>query len=344
VASALRGEWNPLAKRLAELAEECWRRGQVLPSLAMKKLFEKPGEAYHEWNSSLPGYEKPHSVIGKPFGSAEELEQAYDRVVAERERLRSEMIARQEEMDWLVYSAYGLLPEDHPAVGFVPSPAKAGEGKGEGLPEPLARDDRPYRLWQKAEGDFARAISLIPTDQSDSRKRLWRERLTAIRDSEHIRRIEQPVYKRRWDEQWKVKNRWESGEVAYRQELSDAFGWWLLEKAEWLLEHKTKDHTEFLSSLAELLWRDARIRAAVDVVAPPSVGVPAFTGLLKAVVDTETVPYGIPFAKPWDELEKRHAKSDLNKARKLRGKLNVPRERFHLVDRGVYRWAGLLFK
>lgn len=29
-----------------------------------------------------------------------------------------------------------------------------------------------------------------------------------IRDNEHIRRIEQPVYKRRWDEQWKVSNRW----------------------------------------------------------------------------------------------------------------------------------------
>jgi hypothetical protein len=34
------------------------------------------GEAYHEWNSSLPGYEQPRPFIGKPFGSAEELKQA----------------------------------------------------------------------------------------------------------------------------------------------------------------------------------------------------------------------------------------------------------------------------
>jgi hypothetical protein len=63
VAQALKGEWNPLAKRLSELAQACWERGQKLPSLAMKKLFEKSGEAYHEWNSSLPGYEQPHPVI-----------------------------------------------------------------------------------------------------------------------------------------------------------------------------------------------------------------------------------------------------------------------------------------
>jgi hypothetical protein len=245
-------------------------------------------------------------------------------------------------MDWLVYSAYGLLPEDHPAVGFVPSPLK-GEGKGEGAPEPLAREDRPYRLWQRAEGDFAQAIRLIPTNLSDRSKRLWRERLAAIRDNEHIRRIEQPVYKRRWDEQWKVKNRWECGPVAYEQELADAFEWWLAEKAEWFLEHKTPNHTVFLSEWAELLRRDKRIQAAVEVVAPSSAGIAGFTGLLKSVVEAESVPEGIPFAKPWDELEKKKLEG-LAKARKIRGKLNVPRERFHLVSKGVYKWAGLLFK
>jgi hypothetical protein len=56
------------------------------------------------------------------------------------------------------------------------------------------------------------------------------------------------------------------------------------------------------------------------------------------------VPEGIPFAVPWEKLVKRHAKADLNKARRIRGKLNVPRERFHLASKGVYKWAGLLFK
>jgi len=69
---------------------------------------------------------------------------------------------------------------------------------------------------------------------------LWEARLTAIRDNEHVRRIEQPVYRRRWDEQWKVSNRWMAGRVAYAQEFVDAFRWWLAEKAEWHLEHKAR--------------------------------------------------------------------------------------------------------
>jgi hypothetical protein len=297
----------------------------------MKKLFEKPGEAYHEWNSSLPGHEKPHSVVGKPFGSSEELKQAYDRVVVERERLRSEMIALQEEMDWLVYAAYGLLPEDHPAVQ-VPA-----------TPEPLAKDARPYRLWQAANGDLASAISLIPSDWSDQSKRLWRERLAAIRDNEHIQRIEQPVYKRRWDEQWKVKNRWECGTVAYEQEMADAFDWWLLEKAEWYLEHKKGGGPAELSAWALGLWRDARVQAAVEMVHPSLAGSEGFMRLLKEKVEEETVSEGIPFAEPWEKLEKKGLEG-LPKTRKIRGKLNVPRERFHLVSKGVYKWAGLLFK
>jgi hypothetical protein len=55
------------------------------------------------------------------------------------------------------------------------------------------------------------------------------------------------------------------------------------------------------------------------------------------------VPEGIPFAEPWDEFEKAGSEA-LRKASKIRGKLNVPRERFHLVSKGVYKWAGVLFK
>jgi hypothetical protein len=189
---------------------------------------------------------------------------------------------------------------------------------------------------------------------SEARRLLWRARLEAIRDNEHIRRIEQPVYKRRWDEQWKVKNRWECGPAAYDAELRDAFEWWLREKAEWWLEHRTDDQQASLHNWAKVLWQDERVQAAVAVVIgelpaeTTDLGIPevvpqAFERLLKEVVDEETVPAGIPFAKPWDELEKKKL-DGLNKARKVRGKLNVPRERFHLVGKNVYSWAGKLFR
>ena len=80
-----------------------------LPSLALRKLFEKSGEAYHPWNAALPGHVAPHAKLGAPFTTTAELRDAFARAVSLREQLRAEMIALQEEMDWLVYAAYGLL-------------------------------------------------------------------------------------------------------------------------------------------------------------------------------------------------------------------------------------------
>jgi hypothetical protein len=77
---------------------------------------EEPGEAYHQWNSSLPGYVQPNAELGRPFESADLLRDRFRKAWETRERLRGEMIALQEEMDWLVYAAYGRLPEDHAAV------------------------------------------------------------------------------------------------------------------------------------------------------------------------------------------------------------------------------------
>ena len=52
----------------------------------------------------------------------------------------------------------------------------------------------------------------------------------------------------------------------------------------------------------------------------------------------ETVPDGIPPAAPWEQLEKK--RKIPAKVKSIRGKLNVPRERFHLTSDGRYRWAG----
>ena len=190
------------ADALSELARECWERGGELPSLALRKLFEKPNEAYHDWNASLPGYVKPHEELGAPFSSTEEFEENFACAQEIREKLRHEMIARQEEMDWLVYAAYGLIDETDPAV------------------QPTHRRCRSYARSRRASVSAVRrkptAILEKPLRSSRPRwsankKKLWRARLEAIRDNEHIRRIEQPIYKRRWDEQWKVGNRWECG-------------------------------------------------------------------------------------------------------------------------------------
>lgn len=115
--------------------------------------------------------------------------------------MRREMIALQEEMDWLVYAAYGLLSSDHPAIGNLTNPA------------PLALGERAFEL--KRDG------KPIPTIWSAERRALWQARLDAIANNEHIRRMEQPVYKWRWYRK-----------ISDDQEFRRAFEWWLLEKAE----------------------------------------------------------------------------------------------------------------
>jgi hypothetical protein len=327
--------------------------GYPLPSLALRKLFEKSGEAYNAWNSALPGHVAPHAKLGASFNTEGELQERFARAASLRDQFRAEMVARQEEMDWLVYAAYGLLPADHPAAQIEVEPA------------PLDQEQSPFRLWEAVEGDFARAVKLIPADWKKPRRDLWETRIAAIRDNEHVRLIEQPVYKRRWDEQWKVSNRWMAGPVAYAQEFVDAFRWWLAEKADWQLERKANGGPVELGAWTAALWRDARIQAAWPVDADclhrvsqwkfehaenqdgkkePRLAddYEAFARFFKETVNDESVPARIPPAVPWDDLaaKKKWTPAQLKKAQNARGKLNVPRERLRQTVDGEFIWAG----
>src|SRR5207253_2629107 len=108
-----------VTESLTTLAQACCGRGRELRSLAMRKLFEKSSEAYHPWNASLPDYDKPHKELGLPFSSTAEVKKCFTHAQEIRERLRREMIARQEEVDWLVYTTYGLIAETHSAAASL---------------------------------------------------------------------------------------------------------------------------------------------------------------------------------------------------------------------------------
>ncbi len=68
----------------------------------------------------------------------------------------------------------------------------------------------------------------------------------------------------------------------------------------------------------------------------------SFTKVLKETVTDEAVPDGIPPAVPWDDLtaKKKWTATQLKKAQAVRGKLNVPRERFRQTEQGEFLWAG----
>jgi hypothetical protein len=214
------------------------------------------------------------------------------------------------------------------------------------------------------------ALALIPKAWNGDQRILWGERLAAIRDNEYIRRIEQRAYKRRWDEQWKVGNEWRCGEVAYAAEFIDAFEWWLKEKAEWWLEHKKNGRPVELGDWTQALWKDDRIQAAWPVAAEeyafldhekargkaeeqgepvpvrtePATDYSGFARMFVKVVDEETVSVGFPFGMDYAELEKKFKKKPPAHLKKVRGSLNVPRERFHSVGPSQYKWAGLQFR
>ncbi|MDO8578011.1 MAG: hypothetical protein Q7R50_02400 [Dehalococcoidales bacterium] len=327
IADAMRGNISENTKCLISMAYACWKCGHQLPALTMKKIFEKPGDGYYDWDAKLPGNIVPDSRLGQPFQTAKELKTAFSYACDIREQLRNGMIALQEEMDWLVYDAYGLLPANSKAVGRVTTPS------------PLAREQRPFALWQESEENFDKAISLIPTEWSTERNLLWSERLSAISENEHIRRIEQPEYKRRWDEQWKVGNRWQCGQVAYNAELSDAFDWWLYEKAEWWLEKQRNGGPVSLREWTAAIWQDGRVQAGWEGVRG-ILGLSAerdeFSRHFSTLIKDQTVPVNIPFAIPWEAIEGDVPAS----AKRIRGKLNVPRERFRINDSGEYVWAG----
>ena len=106
-----------LAERLTALSRACWERGRQLPVLALAKVFKKEGEAYHVWNAALPGHVPPAPEFAPPFASTKHLGDRLKAAIARREQLRAEMIALQEEMDWLVHAACGLVAPDAPCGG-----------------------------------------------------------------------------------------------------------------------------------------------------------------------------------------------------------------------------------
>ncbi len=276
------------------------------------------GEAYYAWNSALGGWVEPFDLTPRPPSLKGKGERSLPSPLQGEGQGMGVAWHTPEELS----AAYGLLPLDHPAVGDLQSPITS-----------LRLGERPFELLRDGKP--------IPAGFSAERRALWQARMDAIEENEHIRRIEQPVYKRRW-------YRKESAEQEFRR----AFEWWLLEKAEWWLEHKAKGGPVTLDRWAEALWKDERVRAVYVVATSVADGrlksplptppqVPAeYTRWFKSIVAESAVPDWIPPAMPWEQVEKKHKKKVPGRAKRIRGKLNVPRERFRVSDDGEYLWAG----
>jgi len=334
---------TPNRRRMLALAEEMIGLAEQLPALTMRKLFEREGEAYHRWNASLDGYAPPHPDLPEPFQTAQELEFARDYAVELRRDIRQRMIFLQEEMDWLAYEMYGLLPHAPLAEDYL-TPAeletarlelgqRAFEQAGHGY-----KGDWP-KSWHVGAG-LAPAPHLPgPTAHlpalSESMQRLIQDRIAIIRTNPDIGLLEDPLYKRRWIP------------PDTDREFRAALEWWMREMAEWELEQAGRPL--HIKEWSRRLMQHQRVRAALEVYA----GTPAYDPVttIEDIVQPEAVPdrpehYMKPSGlRKLARGEQAFKRGDFSSAGvwKVRGKLNIPRERYIAYtsfEPGWYGWAG----
>lgn len=120
--------------------------------------------------------------------------------------VRRRMIAEQEELDWEVYSLYGLLDEELTAPAeFVPE-LRLGERAFEIVLARKMERGEVQTEWFRRHGSTP--ITKLPEHWPEEYKRVVERRIEVIENRRDIALIERPEYKRRWaTEPWEKKEK-----------------------------------------------------------------------------------------------------------------------------------------
>ncbi|MCQ4200604.1 BREX-2 system adenine-specific DNA-methyltransferase PglX [Streptomyces coelicoflavus] len=279
-------------------------------------------------------------------------------------RIRSRMIYLQEELDWTVYGAYGLLTAKEVAATTLP-----------GMPADLNDDDVPQLLlgqrafemalkqkvdagetetaWFGRHSSGDTAVSGVPAAWPDTYKKVVQARLDLIAANKDIRLLERPEYKRRWSTE-----PWAKREAA-------ALRAWLLDATEreelWFGERGdyTAPRTLTVYQLADALRHDEDVQSVAALYAADHLKKPeaSLATVLQAVIENEHVPYlaalrykesGLRKRAQWERVWDQQREEDRTGERldikvppkysgadflrhsywSNRGKLDVPKERF----------------
>lgn len=295
------------------------------------------------------------------------LRDARTRSVAERARLRGILVSLQEEMDWRVYGLFGLPTLAAPSV--------------ESVRVPVEPNHRPFevRLAREVASDISASEWFrvhkrsAPADVAGPLAELYRQRLRLLDDPEHgrqLRLLETPETKRRWSPPDDAK--------AFLQAVRT----WLLERIEALFRDQPTPELRTARQLALDLAPDPAVQAAHELLTEESGA--DLVKLVSELVDAEGVPFlaGFRYAETgmekratWEEtwrlqrledagalapelarlglkaipVPDKYANKDfLRHFWGLRGKLDVPKERFVTVPGGnteddptpLCGWAG----
>ncbi|HPA52696.1 MAG TPA: BREX-2 system adenine-specific DNA-methyltransferase PglX, partial [Thermoanaerobaculia bacterium] len=281
--------------------------------------------------------------------------------------LRRRQIALQEELDWQVYSLYGLL---EPGVDLTFASADSSDSADssnpaaslDSVPE-VALGERAFEIvlaramaagevetkWFERHGSTP--VTEVPARWPAAYRDLVERRIQAIATNPNIALIEKPEYKRRW-----AQEPWEEMEAR-------ALRSWLLDRLEeprcWPVDAQGAPSLQSAVHLCDRVRHDEEFRRVAELNAGrPDVD------LEKLVADLaleEAVPYLAAFRYTDDGLRKRavwertwdlqrredagetldipvppkYAREDFRKGSywSLRGKLDVPKERFvHYPD------------
>ena len=270
--------------------------------------------------------------------------EALDAARAEAERLRAEMVAVQEELDWEVYRLYGLVEEDLTYSGDDLPGLALGERAFEvRLARQVAAGLETTRWFERHRST---SVTVLPEHWPAEYRALVQRRLDLVESDPHLALVERPECKRRW-----ASEPWEKAEQA-------ALAGWLLDRLEepslWR-DRAGRPRTRSVADLAEELTSDADVVAVAGLRAgrADSPLQPALTSLLA----DQAVPFlaahrhtdsGLEkravWERTWAEQRREDAGEDVGTipvppkyaqkdfrgpaAWKHRGALDVPKERF----------------
>ncbi|MGK5552906.1 BREX-2 system adenine-specific DNA-methyltransferase PglX [Actinomadura kijaniata] len=280
---------------------------------------------------------------------------------------RKQMISLQEELDWQVYSIYGLYPEDLRAPEEAVPELALGERAFEIVLARRVANGEASDEWFKRHGSTP--ITEIPSHWPESYKQVVQKRIDAIESSRAIGMIERPEYKRRW-----ATEGWDSlQEKALRSWLLDR-----IEKREHWFDENDMPVLVTLSRLIDMLSRGDDFVSVAKLYRPHE----ELPRVVAELMADEHVPFlpalrykpsGLRKRADWehvwdlqrqedaetDEMAKRRIRDSIPTPPKYtsadflkpsywraRGKLDVPKERFISYPTALsgqpqlFGWAG----
>ena len=232
-------------------------RGRRLDSLSQLLTSEEPATAIHAYGAT----QKTIDVARLDHG-----------------RIRAQMIAEQEELDWEVYRNYGLIDDDLAVpVGEAPG-IILGERTFEIVLARKIASGESETAWFARHGSTP--ITTVPEQWPGAYRDLVEKRIAAIESNPFVRLLEKPEYKRRWaGESWDTK-------------LQSALKNWLLDRLEDQSLWFTPQGTPLPRSIGELAGQvetNTEFIDALDLWAGQK-DAPVTATLIKLLAD-EGVPY-----------------------------------------------------